>query len=537
MGRDHRGHSWRRPAYLLGCAAVAGIICAPPALASTHSKREAGTPSWTVYHGDPAGSGVAAGVRSVDTSAKAWTSPTLDGQLYGEPLVSGERVYVATENDTVYALSAATGAIAWSAHLGTPVPSGLLPCGNITPTVGITGTPVIDRGRHEIFVVAGELKHGKPAHLLVGLNTANGHRELSEDVDPPRQAPAAILQRTGLTLDNGRVYFGYGGNYGDCATYRGRLASVPESGGTPRFFTVDAGPGESEGAIWMGGAAPAVGANGDLWVATGNGSVHSYHHAYDDSDGILEISPSLRLLQYFAPANWPVNNADDLDMSTEPALLPDGQVIAAGKSQVVYLLNGTHLGGIGAQQARLGQACGNDIDGGDAVVGMTVYLPCLSGIIAVKATSSPPSLHLLWSSGVGGGPPIVAGGLVWTIGQNGQLYGLDPASGKIRQQATIGTPASHFSTPGIGDGLLLAACAQNVIAFRTSATGTSLPATATTPAARDDCHYSPPGPPIGRRFIAGIVFAGLVVIGAFGLFARLIRRQHRHKATAPDHHP
>jgi glucose dehydrogenase len=47
-------------------------------------------------------------VGSVDTAARAWTSPTLDGQLYGEPLVLGDKVYVATENDTVYALSAAS---------------------------------------------------------------------------------------------------------------------------------------------------------------------------------------------------------------------------------------------------------------------------------------------------------------------------------------------------------------------------------------------------------------------------------------------
>jgi polyvinyl alcohol dehydrogenase (cytochrome) len=88
---------------------------------------------WTVYHDDPAGRGVAAGVGSVDTAARAWASPTLDGHLYGEPLVSGDQVYVATENDTVYALSAATGAITWSARLGTPVPSRLLPCSNINP--------------------------------------------------------------------------------------------------------------------------------------------------------------------------------------------------------------------------------------------------------------------------------------------------------------------------------------------------------------------------------------------------------------------
>ena len=113
-----------------------------PAFGSTTSTTSpTPIPSWSVYHGDLAGSGVAATVTSVDVSSPAWTSTGLDGQLYGEPLVSGGRVYVATENDTVYALSATTGAVLWSTHLGTPVPSGSLPCGDISPTVGITGTP------------------------------------------------------------------------------------------------------------------------------------------------------------------------------------------------------------------------------------------------------------------------------------------------------------------------------------------------------------------------------------------------------------
>jgi hypothetical protein len=210
-----------------------------------------------VYHGDPLGSGVAAGVRSVDTTTRAWTSPTLDGQLYGEPLAFDNRVYVATENDMVYALSAANGAIVWSARLGRPVPAALLFCGDIIPNVGITGTPVIDPARGEIFVVADELVNGNPAHMLTGLNTTTGQVELSQDVDPPGQSPVYILQRTGLTLDDGHVYFGFGGNQGECGTYHGRLVSVPESGGSPRFFTVAARRGESQGAIWMGGGAPA----------------------------------------------------------------------------------------------------------------------------------------------------------------------------------------------------------------------------------------------------------------------------------------
>jgi outer membrane protein assembly factor BamB len=523
MGRSLRGHRLRRAACLLACAAAVSIALEPSALAAAHKAATASGPSWTVYHGDPAGTGVATGIKSVDTAARAWTSPSLDGQLYGEPLVFGDRVYVATEHDTVYALSASTGKIMWSKQLGRPVPSTLLPCGDIAPTVGITGTPVIDRARNEIFAVADELKNGKPAHTLIGLNTATGHVELSEDVDPAGQKPNNILQRTGLTLDDGHVYFGFGGNYGDCARYRGRLASVPESGGKPHFFTVDAQKGENQGAIWMGGGAPAVG-HGDLWVTTGNGSVYSASHAYDDSDGMLKISPSLRLLQYSAPSNWPVNNSEDLDMSTEPVLLRDGQVILAGKSGIVYVLNGAHLGGIGKQQAKLGPVCNNDIDGGSAVVGMTVYLPCVTGTIAVRVKRSPPALHLTWSSSVGGGPPIVAGGLVWTIGQNGKLYGLDPATGKIRRQATIGGPANHFPTPGIGDGLLLATSARNVVAFRTSAAGSSSAARAT-PGATPGT--TPSAAKSGGQPVAEIVIACLVALAVFGLLAWLIRRQRR----------
>jgi outer membrane protein assembly factor BamB len=460
----------RRAACFLGCAA-AGVIAAPPALASAHPAGPAGAPSWTVYHDDPAGRGVADGVGSVDTSARAWTSPTLNGQLYGEPLALGNRVYVATENDTVYALSAATGAVVWSTQLGTAVPASThLLCSNILPNVGITGTPVIDPARHEIFVVADELKNGKPAHMLTGLNTATGQVVLSEDVDPPGQPPANILQRTGLTIDDGHVIFGYGGNAEMCGFYRGRLASVPESGGTARFFTAGVEPGDDRAAIWMGGGAPAVGPNGDLWVATGPGTEYSAKRPYDYSDAVLEISPSMHLVQYFAPTNWAVNDSDDLDMSIEPVLLPDGQVVLTGKNTIVFLLNGKHLGGISKPEAQVGPVCTTNIDGGSADNGMTVYLPCLGGIVAVKATRSPAALRLLWTaSNAGGGPPILAGGLVWTISQGGKLYGLDPATGKIRQEATIGMPANHFPTPGIGAGLLLAPSAQNVIAFRTSA--------------------------------------------------------------------
>jgi outer membrane protein assembly factor BamB len=424
---------------------------------------------------------VASAVTSVNTASPAWSSPVLDGQLYGEPLVSDGHVYVATENDTVYALSATTGAVLWSTHLGTAVPAGLLSCGDISPTVGITGTPVIDQARSELFVVADEMRNGHAAHMLVGLDTGSGRTELNQNVDPTGATPTALLQRTGLTLDAGRVVFGYGGNYGDCGTYHGWVIGVPEAGGTAANFEVDGGPGQTQGAVWMGGAAPVVDASGHIWVTAGNGSVLSAGQGYDDSDSVLELSSNLTLLQYFAPATWPSDNAADKDMATAPALLSDGQVVAAGKSRVVYAVNGASLGGIGAQQASLPNACGDEIEGGMAVAGTTVYLPCLSGIAAVQVSSSPASVRLLWSSVVGSGSPIVAAGLVWSIARNGTLYGLDPATGTVRQSAAIGPPANHFPTPSVGAGLLLAPTSARVVAFAASgptASTTTSPSTA-----------------------------------------------------------
>ncbi len=486
----------------------------------------ASTPSWSVYHGDPAGSGVAATVTSVDLSSPAWTSPGLDGQLYGEPLVSDGRVYVATENDTVYALSPTTGAVQWSTHLGTPVPSGSLPCGDISPTVGITGTPVVDQTRAELFVVADEVVNGAPTHQLVGLSTATGKIELDQNVDPAGSTPAALLQRTGLTLSSGHVVFGYGGNFGDCSTYHGWVMSVPETGGVAATFEVDSAGGDSQGAVWMGGAAPVLGSDGNIWVTAGNGSVTSSGEAYDDSDSVLELSPSLTLEQYFAPSSWASDNARDLDFSTGVALLGDGQVVAASKSRTVFLLNGSSLGGIGGEQAQLGDACSTVMDGGLAVEGSTVYLPCLSGPIAVQTTDSPAGLRLLWSSSVGGGPPIVAGGLVWTIGSNGVLYGLSPTSGAVQEQAAIGAPANHFPTPSVGAGLLLAPSAERVVAFKAASSG---PAPApTTTASRPSTSVPPttvPAPqPAGQNpwIVAAAVAGGIAVLA---VLTALVRRR------------
>src|ERR1035437_3544605 len=94
---------------------------------------------WTTYHADNARTGYlpASNFTSV---TDGWTSPTLDGAIYAEPLVFRGEVLVATENNSVYALNAQNGSVLWHRNLGMPVASDQLQCGDINPS-GITGTP------------------------------------------------------------------------------------------------------------------------------------------------------------------------------------------------------------------------------------------------------------------------------------------------------------------------------------------------------------------------------------------------------------
>ncbi|MGH9092700.1 MAG: PQQ-binding-like beta-propeller repeat protein [Acidimicrobiales bacterium] len=453
---------------VVAAVAACAAALAPPGAAGYGAAGAASTAArgaWTVYHGDPEGTGAVGGPSFAGATA-AWTSPVLDGQLYGEPLETGGRVLVATENDTVYALAAGSGRVLWHRHLGTPVPASSLPCGDISPTVGITSTPVVDRSLDEIFVVADEEISGAPAHVLVGLDVATGRRLLRRPVDPPGASTAALLQRAGLALDRGRVLVGFGGNFGDCSTYHGWLESVPAAGRGPvARFEVDGGPGQSQGAIWMGGAAPEVDPSGSIWLAAGNGSTTTGDAPYDNSDSVLELSPSLAPEQVFAPADWYADNAYDRDLGSSAPALVGSHVVQAGKSQTAYLLDRSALGGTGGQRASVPVCPGGDVDGGDAVDAGVVYLPCRRGLEALRVGGPSPGLTVAWQATSGAvGPPIVAGGLVWSMG-GATLYGLDPSTGARVAALDVGLPANHFPTPSVGDGLLLADAASQVHAF------------------------------------------------------------------------
>jgi outer membrane protein assembly factor BamB len=366
---------------------------------------------------------------------------------------------VATEDDSVYAFSAATGAVRWHTHLASPVASGL-PCGDIGPS-GITGTPVLDPARGALWVVVLTNGAGGVVHQVVELRASNGQVERRLDIAVPGREAAAEQQRGALVLANGNVYIPLAGLFGDCNNYVGAVASVPESGQhSPGYWEVPTARGAG---MWEPGG-PDVLANGDLLIADGNGAA-APGQPFDGSNAVIELSPALKMAGYFAPSDWAQLNQTDGDLgSTGPAVLPGGVAVQVGKAGTGYLMTTGHLGGVGHQVTSLQVCTGAGAFGADAVSGGTVYVPCTNGLTAVVVTGR--SMRVLWrSSGGGEGSPVVAGGNVWEETPSGTLFDINASTATIAQTFSFPAPATHFPWVVAVSGTLYAPDGQSVIAL------------------------------------------------------------------------
>jgi outer membrane protein assembly factor BamB len=421
---------------------------APGATGSTISPR-ASAADWLTYHRQPSRAGVAAAGPALGRVHRVWNAE-VDAAVYAEPLVAGGKVIVATENDSIYALDSTTGHQVWRAHLGTPVPGGDLPCGNIDVS-GITGTPVVDPATGTVYAVTFQ----RFEHRLVALDLANGRVRWQRPIDPPGADPRTHQQRAALALSHARVYVAYGGLYGDCGDYHGWVLGAPTSGPTGRLLAYRVPTGR-EGAIWAP-SGPAVDTAGNLYVATGNGSSTS---SFDFGNAVIRLTPTLRRSGFFAPSNAAALSGQDLDLgSTGPVLLPGSRAFIIGKTGVGYLLSTRQLGGIGHPLASR-TICGAAF-GGDAYAHGTIYVPCTGGIVAVRLAGD--RLQPVWAQPAATLPPILAGPGLWAVG-GGSLYQLDPRNGRVRFSASIGDPA-HFATPAAAGGRVIVAAGSRVYAF------------------------------------------------------------------------
>lgn len=409
---------------------------------------------WPQYHRNSARAGVGPTAPALGAPAVAWTAH-LDGDVYASPLIVAGHVLAATENNTVYSLDLFSGSVVWKTHLGDPVDAASLPCGNIGPVTGITGTPAADVATGRLYVVAFlRTQH----HMLFTLSLADGSVVSQQDIDPTGSSPSVEQERGALAVGADYVYVPLGGLFGDCGPYHGYLVAVPLKGGGALSYKV---PSAREAGIWSPQGAT-IGPDGSVYAVSGNGESSS---AFDYSNAVIQLSPDLQSVRsYFAPSNWASLNRTDTDLGSVGAtVIPSlGVVVAIGKQGVAYLLKMGSLGGIGGQAASRPVCSGSW--GGTAWSGSTVLVPCSDGLYALSVSAT--TINVAWhATHPVLGSPIIAAGAVWAIeADSGILYALDVSSGAILYSTRLGSAAQHFSTPAATEGFVVSPAGKNVVA-------------------------------------------------------------------------
>ena len=275
----------------------------------------------------------------------------VDGQVYAQPLyvenlnISGGThnvVFISTENNSVYAFDADTGGITyWQTNLGTPFTAS---CSDLTPVVGITGTPVIDPGSGTLYVDT-KLAAG-PAHKLHALDITTGSEKFGGPVTISASNFSATVehQRPGLVLLNGIVYLSFG-SHCDQGSYHGFVLGYNATNLTQQVAAFNASATGSQSAVWSGGMAPAVDSNGNLYIMTGNGSFDGTNNF---GESMVKLNGSLAVQDYATPANWTNLNNGDTDFgSGGPVLLPTHYAVGIGKDGILYLADINNMGHVG----------------------------------------------------------------------------------------------------------------------------------------------------------------------------------------------
>jgi outer membrane protein assembly factor BamB len=431
---------------------------ASPSATATSSPTPAAEAGWLTYHGNAARTGFDTTSPPLSSPALGWRSADLDGPIWAEPLIDGDKLLVVTEGGSVYALKASTGAVIWRTHVDDPISRSRLPCGDVSP-LGILGTPVIDPATQTLFAVA-ERTDG--SHQLVALSVATGSILWRQLIDPRGTVARDQQQRAALALAGGRVLVGMGGLDGDCGTYRGYLVSVSEQGRGPvdtYMVPVINGAG-----IWEP-SGPAVTPSGEVLVADGNSEEGATARTtgFDLSDSVIVLGPTLSVRGYFAPADWRRLSEEDLDLGSTGPMLDGGDSLIAGKDGTLYLLDSAALGGVGSQAASL--ALGSGAFGGLALDGQTALVPTVTHLDAVSVNVPDASLHLAWR-GPATWPPIVAGGAIWAVARSSaDLVALSPADGSQIFSLALGS-VEHFTTPSAAMGWVYVASGDHVVAVK-----------------------------------------------------------------------
>lgn len=414
----------------------------PPASTSTG-------PDVTTYHYDNARDGLNA--QETILTPSTVTSATfgllgvygVDGKVDAQPLYLGgvkpagatgavNVVYVATEHDSVYALNVATGAQLWKTSvLGAgETTSDTHNCTQITPEIGITSTPVIDRSYgtngaifvvgmskdstggyhqrlHALDLTTGAELSGSPTEIAAtypgsGPNSKNGTNTF---------APGQYAERVGLLLLNGTIYLAWT-SHCDIEPYTGWVMGYSES--TLKQTTVlNLTPNGSEGSVWMAGFGLAADTTGNIYLLDANGTLDPTFNASgfpsgaDYGNAMLKLSTAngLAVSDYFEADNTMAESAADIDLGSGGAmLLPDvvdstgttrHLVVGMGKDSNLFVGDRDNMGKFNETTKTNGniyQVIPNAVPGGawsgPAYFNNTVYYAGVGDVLRAFAISS-----------------------------------------------------------------------------------------------------------------------------------------------------
>jgi len=436
-------------------------------------------------------------------------------------------LYVATEHGSVFAFDAdnVSGTSVkplWqiSTQLAGEGPSDDRGCSQVTPEIGVTSTPVIDRTRGAIYVIAvskdggGNYFHRLHAlDLTTGKELFGGPTTIAASV-PGNGAgstggtvtfdPSEYNERPGLLELNGTIYTTWG-SHCDAGPYTSWMMSF--SADTLKQTSVlNLVPNGSDGGIWMSGTAPAADAAGNIYFLIGNGTFDTTLNASglpsqgDCGNCYVKVSSTapLKLIDYFTPLNTVAESNVDEDLgSGGPLLLPDvtdasGKTrhlaVGSGKDAIIYVLDRDNMGKFSATQNNIYQQISGQLASGEfakpSYFNGTVYYGAVSDsikafpIVSGKLATTPASTTSIQFGYPGTTPAISANGtsngIVWAVDNaatavlhaydaanlSNELYNSNQASGSRDQFA-----GNKFITPMIANGKVFVGTPNSVAVF------------------------------------------------------------------------
>jgi hypothetical protein len=406
-------------------------------------------------------------------------SYSLDGIAFASPLyVAGVSipsngvhnvVYVATENDSVYAFDAdgLSSTPLWHVNFlksgVTTVPcADVGECGDIPVQIGITSTPVVDPTSGTIYVVAKTKESSTYVQRLHALDITTGAEKFGGPVVLTASAPGTGVdssggketfnalrenQRPGLLFSNGVLYFAFG-SHGDNSPWHGwvlgynatTLQQVLVYNDTPNG-------GYGGGGIWQCGGGLATDTTGDLYFTTSNGDFDVNTGGIDYGDSIMKLSTTGSVVDYFTPYNQSNLSANNLDLgSAGPVLLVDQTggpyphlLVSAGKGGTIYVINRDNMGHFNANSdSQIVQELVGALPNGDAEIGNFsapvyfngyVYFAAVNdtlkafqlsnGVLSTGPTSQSAAIYPIRGGAFAVSANGNANGILWAIQSNG----------------------------------------------------------------------------------------------------------------------